>query len=57
MAKDTQSRKWQLTINNPVEKGFTHDKLREIVGTMSSGNVRRVWGNAYGKTGKKKRYR
>lgn len=36
MAKDTQSRKWQLTINNPVEKGFTHDKLKEIVCTMTS---------------------
>lgn len=24
-----QSRKWQLTINNPVEKGITHETLRE----------------------------
>ena len=24
-----QSRKWQLTINNPSEKGITHDVLRE----------------------------
>lgn len=24
-----QSRKWQLTINNPAEKGVTHDVLRE----------------------------
>lgn len=24
-----QSRKWQLTINNPAEKGITHDVLRE----------------------------
>lgn len=31
MAKDTQSRKWQLTINNPAEKGFTHDRLKEIL--------------------------
>lgn len=30
MSKDTRSRKWQLTINNPVEKGFTHDRLKEI---------------------------
>lgn len=36
MAKDSQSRKWQLTINNPVDKGFTHDKICQIVGTMKS---------------------
>ena len=24
-----QSRKWQLTINNPSEKGITHDVLKE----------------------------
>lgn len=36
MAKDSQSRKWQITINNPVEKGYTHDKLKEIVSDMSS---------------------
>ena len=31
MAKDTQSRKWQLTINNPVEHGFTHDKIKDLI--------------------------
>ncbi len=36
MANDTQSRKWQLTINNPVEKGFTHDRLKEILSEMKS---------------------
>lgn len=36
MAKDTQSRKWQITINNPVEKGFTHDRIKEIVANMKS---------------------
>lgn len=36
MAGDTQSRKWQITINNPVDKGFTHDKLKEILGSMKS---------------------
>lgn len=34
--KDSQSRKWQLTFNNPVEKGFTHAKLHEILTTMNS---------------------
>jgi hypothetical protein len=26
--RDTQSRKWQLTINNPLDYGFTHDKIK-----------------------------
>ena len=34
--KDTQSRKWQITINNPVEKGFTHDSIRAVLYTMPS---------------------
>lgn len=29
--KDTRSRKWQLTINNPTEKGYTHDRLKELL--------------------------
>lgn len=36
MAKDSQSRKWQITINNPVEKGFTHDRINEILSGMKS---------------------
>lgn len=36
MAGDTQSRKWQITINNPVEKGFTHDRIKEILSGMKS---------------------
>lgn len=31
MVKDTKSRKWQVTINNPLEKGYTHEKLKEIL--------------------------
>jgi hypothetical protein len=27
--KDSQSRKWQITINNPIDKGFTHDVIAE----------------------------
>lgn len=34
--KDTQSRKWQLTINNPTEKGYTHASLKEILSEMKS---------------------
>ncbi len=26
--EDTQSRKWLITINNPVEKGYTHEQLK-----------------------------
>lgn len=36
LQKDTQSRKWQLTINHPAEKGFTHIRIKEIVSTMKS---------------------
>ena len=36
MVKDSQSRKWQITINNPSEKGLTHERLREILGGMKS---------------------
>lgn len=36
MAKDTQSRKWILTINNPIEKGFTHDEIRKTLSGLSS---------------------
>lgn len=27
MTNDSRSRKWQITINNPVNKGFTHDEI------------------------------
>lgn len=30
MERDSKSRKWQVTINNPVEKGFTHEKIKQI---------------------------
>lgn len=36
MATDTQSRKWQITINNPLDKGFTHDHIKEILSGMKS---------------------
>lgn len=28
---NTRSRKYQLTINNPIEKGYTHEKIKEII--------------------------
>lgn len=36
MEKDSQSRKWQITINNPSEKGFTHTRIKEILSGMKS---------------------
>lgn len=36
MANNTQSRKWQITINNPGEKNLTHDKIRRILEELKS---------------------
>lgn len=36
MGADSYSRKWQITINNPLDKDYTHEKLREILGTFNS---------------------
>ena len=36
MVKDSQSRKWQLTFNNPQLHGFFHDCLKEILSGMKS---------------------
>ncbi|MCI8661546.1 MAG: replication protein [Lachnospiraceae bacterium] len=33
---DTQSRKWQITINNPAEKGYTHDFIKTTLSDMKS---------------------
>ena len=30
-SKDKQANKYQLTINNPLEKGYSHDKIKEIL--------------------------
>ena len=36
MKKDTRSRKWQVTINNPVDKGFSHDVIKSKLDEFSS---------------------
>jgi hypothetical protein len=36
ISKDTQSRKWQITINNPLEKGITHNILKDELQKMKS---------------------
>jgi hypothetical protein len=35
MAKHTASRKYQITINNPVEHGFSHDSIKQILSGFS----------------------
>lgn len=35
MTKDSQSRKWQLTINNPVEHGYPQDVIENVLMGMS----------------------
>lgn len=34
--KDTASRKWQLTFNNPQEHGWTHEHIREVLRTFKT---------------------
>lgn len=36
MDKNTWSRKWQITINNPIEKGYTHEIIKERIKEMKS---------------------
>lgn len=33
---DSRSRKWQITINNPEEKGYTHQVIKEKLGEFKS---------------------
>lgn len=33
---DSRSRKWQITINNPEDKGFTTEKIREVIESVNS---------------------
>ncbi|MCL2357931.1 MAG: replication protein [Defluviitaleaceae bacterium] len=34
--KDTRSRKWQLTINNPEKHGYSRDYVKEILGSFKA---------------------
>lgn len=36
MYDDVRSRKWLLTINNPKEHGFNHDKIKKELGKITS---------------------
>ena len=33
---DIQSRKWQITINNPAEKGYTHENIKQALAKFKS---------------------
>jgi len=35
-SKDPEGRKWQVTINNPVEKGFTHERIKDELNKLTS---------------------
>lgn len=34
--KDMQSRKWQITINNPIPKGYPHEKIKKELQALKS---------------------
>ncbi|MGF7050580.1 hypothetical protein J2T13_005130 [Paenibacillus sp. DS2015] len=36
MSRDSQSRKYQITINNPIDKGYNHDRIKEELGNIKS---------------------
>lgn len=36
MYENTQSRKWLVTINNPIDKGYTHEKIKEVLSHFKS---------------------
>lgn len=36
MGQDSQSRKWQVTLNNPAEKGMTHEAIIEKIQEIKS---------------------
>lgn len=35
-SKDIQSRKWQITVNNPIPKGYTHEKIKKELQALKS---------------------
>lgn len=36
MGQDIQSRKWQITLNNPLDKGLTHEAIKAKIQEMKS---------------------
>lgn len=35
MARKKSSRKFQITINNPIDKGYTHEQIKTILNEFS----------------------
>ena len=35
MARKNSSRKFQITINNPLDKGYTHEQIRSVIDEFS----------------------
>ena len=33
---DTKCRKWMITINNPLDKGFSHDQIKDVLTSIKS---------------------
>ena len=36
MCSDSRSRKWQITINNPADKGFTHEQIQKLLASFKN---------------------
>lgn len=47
---DKQSYMYQLTINNPIEKGYTHDKIKQIVVESFKTNIYMCMADEIGST-------
>lgn len=39
MANNSASRKWQITINNPKEKGYNHETLKALIDEYFTNNI------------------
>lgn len=50
MAMDPQSRKWQITVNNPEKHGLTHDVMRtdSVEGDSAPGTFKDVVSRIFG---------
>lgn len=49
--KDTRCRKWMVTINNPVDKGFDHDRIRTTLAGIKNLDYWCLCDEVGGKTG------
>ncbi len=47
-SKNFKSRGWFFTINNPIDKGFTHEKIKEIIENCCSSSIYWCMGDEIG---------